>query len=67
MFKINLRDKFAAAVAAAMLLPHAAMATPAFTVPAEVGDAKDAVLLVGAAVFSIAVGIRLYKWIKRAL
>lgn len=34
---------------------------------AEIGTAKTSVLAVGAAVFGVAVGIKLYKWIRRAL
>lgn len=34
---------------------------------AEIADAKTAVLAIGAAVFGVAVGIKLYKWIRRAL
>ena len=42
-------------------------ANATFTVPTEVTDAATSVGLVGAAVFAIAVGIKLYKWIKSAL
>jgi hypothetical protein len=56
----------AGAVATAAMLPMFAHAD-AFTLPTEVTDAKAAVLLVGAGVFAIAVGIKLYKWITRAL
>lgn len=38
-----------------------------FTVPTEVTDAATSVALIGAAVFAIAVGIKLYKWLSRAL
>lgn len=38
-----------------------------FTVPAEIGEAETAVLAIGLAVFGIAVGVRLYKWMKGAL
>lgn len=34
---------------------------------AEIASAKTAVLAVGAAVFGLAVGIKLYKWIRRSL
>jgi hypothetical protein len=39
----------------------------AIAVPAELTDAGASVLVIGAAVFAIAVGIKLYKWISRAL
>jgi hypothetical protein len=39
----------------------------AFTVPTEITDAATNVGLVGAAVFAIMVGIKLYKWLRRAL
>jgi hypothetical protein len=58
----------AAGTAVALLaspLAHAAIDVSATT--AELGDAKTAVLAVGVAVMAIAVGIMLYKWIKRAL
>jgi hypothetical protein len=42
-------------------------ANAVFTVPTEVTDAATSVALVGAAVFAIMVGIKLYKWIARAL
>ena len=38
-----------------------------FTVPTEITDAQANVALVGAAVFAIAVGVRLYKWMRQAL
>lgn len=34
---------------------------------AEIGQAKTAALLIGAAVLSVAIGIMLYKWVRRAL
>lgn len=39
----------------------------AIAVPAEVTDAAASVLVIGAAVFGIRVGIKLYKWISNAL
>jgi hypothetical protein len=33
----------------------------------EIGDAKAAVLLIGASVFALAVGVKLYKWLRAAL
>lgn len=42
-------------------------AQAAFTLPAELTDALAAVGIVGAAVFAIGVGTKLYKWIKGAL
>lgn len=49
----------------AMLLVESAHAV--YTVPQEVLDAKDSVLALGLAVFGIMVGIKIYKWLKRAL
>lgn len=56
----------AAATATASLLPMFAHAEP-FVIPTEVTDAKAAVLVIGLAVFGIAVGVKLYKWLKTAL
>lgn len=39
----------------------------AIAVPAELTDALASVAVIGAAVFAIAVGVKLYKWIKGAL
>jgi imidazoleglycerol phosphate synthase glutamine amidotransferase subunit HisH len=33
----------------------------------EIADAKTAVLAIGVAVFAVAVGLKLYKWLKAAL
>lgn len=33
----------------------------------EIGTAKAAALLIGAAVLGVAIGIMLYKWVRRAL
>lgn len=38
-----------------------------FTVPTEVTEAATNVALVGAAVFAIAVAVKLYKWLKGSL
>ena len=37
------------------------------TAVAEIASAKVAVLAIGAAVFTVYVGIKLYKWVRRAL
>lgn len=42
-------------------------AQAAFTLPVELTDALASVAIVGAAVFAIGVGVKLYKWIKGAL
>lgn len=39
----------------------------AMTVPVEITDAGLSVLVIGAAVFAIAVGVKLFKWVRRAL
>lgn len=51
------------AALASPLVSHAA----AITVPTELADAAASVVTVGTAVFAIAVGVKLYKWIARAL
>jgi len=62
--KTTFRNALATVASFALALP--VMAAP-ITVPEELDDAAASVLLIGAAVFAIAVGIKLYKWIKRAL
>lgn len=39
----------------------------AITAPAELTDAGASVLVIGAAVFAISIGIKVYKWVRRAL
>lgn len=55
-----------AAVVSALVATGYANAA-AMTVPAELTDALASVGVIGAAVFAIAVGVKLYKWIKGAL
>lgn len=60
----QLRNRVAVlATLASPLVSHAA----AITLPAEITDAGASVAVVGAAVFAVYVGIKLYKWIARAL
>jgi hypothetical protein len=54
------------AVATGLVLAGNAMAAP-ITLPTELTDALTSVGIVGAGVFAIAVGVKLYKWIKGAL
>lgn len=73
MFKIqNFKSRAIALGANVGLMTGAALMTmsPAhavFAVPAELTEALASVALVGAAVFAISVGVKLYKWIKGAL
>jgi len=39
----------------------------AMTLPAELTDALASVAVIGAGVFAIIVGIKVYKWVRRAL
>jgi len=55
-----------AVAAPALVLVGPAMAAP-ITLPTELTDALASVGIVGAGVFAIAVGVKLYKWIKGAL
>jgi len=55
-----------AATSTGLLLAGNAMAAP-ITLPTELTDALTSVGVVGAGVFAIAVGVKLYKWIKGAL
>lgn len=57
--------KAALAVVAVTLVGSANAA--AITLPTELTDALTSVGIVGAGVFAIAVGVKLYKWIKAAL
>jgi len=65
MFKKNIQ-KFALVGVGSLVLASSAMAAP-ITLPAELTDALGSVGVVGAGVFAIAVGVKLYKWIKAAL
>jgi hypothetical protein len=67
MFK-QMKTAIAATIAllSAMFAPLAQAALDT-AVEAELTSAKADVLLIGGLVFSIAVGIVLYKWFKRAL
>jgi len=56
-----------AGTAALVSLAAVGASQAAFTVPTEITDAATNVGLVGAAVFAIMVGIKLYKWLRRAL
>lgn len=62
----KLAQKLGITTAAAMLLIQQAQAA-AITLPPELTDALASVGIVGAGVFAIAVGVKLYKWIKAAL
>jgi cephalosporin-C deacetylase-like acetyl esterase len=53
-------------VATLALLQAQAHAAP-ITLPVELTDALASVAVIGAGVFAIAVGVKLYKWIKGAL
>lgn len=52
---------------AALLSVVGAANAAAMTLPAELTDALASVAVIGAGVFAIAVGVKLYKWIKGAL
>jgi len=56
-----------AAVVAAMVGAGAANAALDAAVTTELATSKTDVLALGALVFAIAVGIKLYKWLRRAL
>lgn len=59
------------ALLGALVVALTAVAVPAhaaaITLPAELTDALASVAVIGAGVFAIAVGVKLYKWIKSAL
>lgn len=55
-------------VAGSVAILSAGVATAApLTLPAELTDAQASVLVIGAGVFAIAVGIKVYKWARGAL
>ena len=64
---MKVRQTLSGVFAVALTTLAGAASAAVITVPPELTDAGASVLVVGAAVFSIAVGIKLYKWIKRAL
>lgn len=53
--------------AALSLVAVGAANAQAIAVPVEITNATLSVAVIGAAVFAIAVGVKLYKWIKSAL
>jgi hypothetical protein len=57
----------AAITTGSLLLASVVPAHAVFAVPEEITDAATNVCLVGAAVFTVMVGIKLYKWLRRAL
>ena len=67
MFQVKTNRVAAAAVSLGLLIATGAANAAAITLPPELTDALASVALIGAAVFAIAVGVKLYKWIKGAL
>lgn len=66
MFKLSPRNA-ARLTAAAVSVTAIGSSMATFTVPQELTDAAASVVLIGAAVFAIGVGVKLYKWLKSAL
>jgi len=69
MFSKTLQNRVPALAVLASLLAMSAQSAhaAAMTVPTELADALLSVGVIGAAVFGIAVGVKLFKWIKGAL
>jgi hypothetical protein len=65
MFTRNQKIKYG--VVLALVSAAGAANAAAMTLPAELTDALASVAVIGAGVFAIAVGVKLYKWIKGAL
>jgi predicted ATPase len=65
MNKQNLKRLLALGLAGGVGMANAAIDVTAAT--GEISDAKAAVLAIGVAVFAVAVGLKLYKWLKGAL
>lgn len=57
----------ASAVALALATGAANAAIDVTAATADIGDAKTGVIAVGLAVFGVALGVKLYKWVKSAL
>lgn len=59
----------ASAMAAGLVLANLASAQAVDTTASvtEISAMKTAVLAIGAAVFTVAVGVKLYKWLRSAL
>jgi len=57
------------ALAAGLVLSNLALAQAVDTTASvtEISAMKTAVLAIGAAVFTVAVGVKLYKWLRSAL
>lgn len=63
--RATVRNLSALAFVAAAGAANAAVDVTASTT--EIGEVKTAAIAVGIAVFSVALGIKLYKWLKGAL
>jgi len=61
----NIKRGLAAALVFGVAAAQAAVDVSAATT--EITDSKTAVLAIGLAVFGVAVGVKLYKWLKSAL
>ena len=65
MFTRNQKIKYG--VVLALVSAAGAANAAAMALPAEVTDALASVAVIGAGVFAIHVGVKLYKWIRGAL
>ena len=63
MFRNLLKCGLVTALAASSQLAMA----QAMTLPVQLTDALTSVAVIGAGVFAIAVGIKVFKWVRRAL
>ena len=61
------RTRSLAIVAASFIASSAFAAIDVTAATTEITDSKTAVLAIGVAVFAVAVGVKLYKWLKSAL
>lgn len=61
--KTAARGLVASSLVGATMFANAAV----IAVPQELTDSGASVLVIGAAVFAIAIGIKVYKWVRRAL
>jgi hypothetical protein len=64
---VTFRQQVKYGAGAALVVAGTAANAAAMTLPVEISDAALSVGVIGAGVFAIMVGIKLYKWLRRAL
>lgn len=64
---MQLKNQIKAYVGTALIMAASFSHAAGMTLPSELTDALASVATVGAGVFAIAVGIKIYKWLRGAL